>query len=96
MKIGYLTILILGGLVSATVIGIASFSRYRKVNPTKKLQNKDMDKVKSISTQDRDLAQVAGVEGGIQEKVTATTGVGLDKKVRRVKKYRSNGKPIYE
>jgi hypothetical protein len=96
MRMRYPTILVLGGLVSAIVVGIASFSRYRKVSPTRELQNKNKDKVKSISTQDRDLAQIAKVEGGIQEKATATTVVGLDKKVQRVKKYRSNGKPIYE
>lgn len=88
MKISYLTILVLGGVFSV----IAIYSRRRKVSPSKELQNKNKDKVKSTSAQGRDLAQTA-----TQVKAIATSGVGFEgEKVRRVKKYKSNGKPIYE
>lgn len=98
MKISYLTILLLGGLFSAAIgLSIASFSRYRRVSPTKELQNKNEDKVKSTPAQGRDLAKTAQVEDSTEAKAVATTGVGFeDRKVRRVKKYKSNGKPIYE
>jgi hypothetical protein len=98
MKISYLT-LILGGLFSLTAIGLslASFSGYRKVSPKKELQNENKDKVKSTPLQGTDLAQTALGEGGTQVKALTTTGDGFEgRKVQRVKKYNSNGKPIYE
>jgi hypothetical protein len=99
MKISYPTILVLGGLFSVTAIGlsIASFSRRRKVSPSKELQNENKDKVKSISVRGKDVAQTAVGEDGTQVKVIGTTSIGFEQeKVRRVKKYKSNGKPIYE
>ena len=99
MKISYPTILVLGGLFSVTAIGlsIASFSRRRKVSPSKELQNENKDKVKSISVRGKDVAQTAIGEDGTQMKVIGTTSIGFEReKVRRVKKYKSNGKPVYE
>jgi hypothetical protein len=99
MKISYLTLLVLGGIFSATAIGlsIASFSRYRKVSPRMELQNENKDKVKSTSAQGNDLAQTAVGEDSTQVKEVATTGIDFEaEKVRRIKKYKSNGKPIYE
>jgi hypothetical protein len=94
MKISYLTILVLGGLFSVTAIGL---SRRRKVSPSKELQNENNDKVKSISARGRDVAQTAVEEDGTQVKAIGTTSVSFEgEKVRRVKKYKSNGKPIYE
>jgi hypothetical protein len=93
MKISYLTILVLGGVFSV----IAIYSRRRKVSPSKELQNENKDKVKSTSAQGRYLAQTAVGEDATQVKAVATSGIGFEgEKVRRVKKYKSNGKPIYE
>ena len=99
MKTSYLTILVLGGLFSAIAIGlsIASFSRYKRVSPTKEIQNENKDKVKSTPSLGRDLVKTARAEDSTEAKATTTTTVGFeDRKVRRVKKYKSNGRAIYE
>ena len=100
MKISYLTLLVLGGLFSLTAIGLslASFSRYRQVSPRNELQNENKDKVESTPIQGTDLTQTSVGEGGTQVKAVATTDGGLEprRKVQRVKKYNSNGKPVYE
>ena len=99
MKISYPTILVLGGLFSVTAMGlsIASFSRRKKVSPSKELQNENKDKVKSISVRGKDVAQTAVGEGGTQVKAVATSAGGFEsRKVQRVKRYKSNGKPVYE
>ena len=92
MKISYLTILVLGGVFSVMAI----YSRRRKVSTSKELQNENKDKVKPTSAHGIELAQTA-FGGATQVKPVATSGVGFKgEKVRRVKKYKSNGKPIYE
>jgi hypothetical protein len=99
MKISYLTLLVLGGLFSLTAIGLslASFSGYRKVSPRKELQNENKDKVESTQVQGTDLAQTAAGEGGTQVNAVATRSGGSGaRNVRRVKKYNSNGKPVYD
>ena len=99
MKISYLTLLVLGGLFSLTAISLslASFSRYRKISPRKELPNENKDKVESTPIQGTDPTQTAVGEGGTQVKAVATTDGGLEsRKVQRVKKYNSNGKPVYE
>ena len=95
MKISYPTNLVTAGLFSA--IAIASFSRYRKGSQRNKLQNEHKDKPKYTSSQNRYLAKTTAGTSYTDVKSIATADVGLEgKKVRRVKKYKSNGKPIYE
>ncbi len=95
MKISYLTILVAGGLFSA--IAIASFSRYRKGSQRKELQNEHKDKPKYTSRQDSDLVKTTAGTSNTEVKSLATANVGLEgEKVRRVKKYKSDGKPVYE
>ena len=99
MKISYRTLLVLGGLFSLAAIGLSvvSFSGYRKASPRKELQNKNKDKLESTPVQGTDLVQTAVGEGGTQVKAVATSGGGFEgRKVQRVKKYKSNGKPVYE
>jgi hypothetical protein len=99
MKISYLTFVVLGGLFSLTAIGLslASFSRNRKVSPRKELHNENKDKVESTPVQGTDLAQTAMGKGGAQVKAVPTSGGGFEgRRVRRVRKYNSNGKPVYE
>jgi hypothetical protein len=96
MKISYLTILAATGLFSA--IAIASFSRYRKGSQRKDLQNEHKDKPEYMPRQDNTLVKTTVGKRDIEvNAVTTTAESGLEgQKVRRVKKYRSDGKPMYE
>jgi hypothetical protein len=99
MKISYLTLLVLGGLFSLTAIGLslASFSGYRKVSPRKELQNEKKKKLESTPVQGTDVAQTAVGEDETQVKAVATSAGGFEsRKGQRVKRYKSNGKPVYE
>jgi hypothetical protein len=99
MKISYLTLLVLGGLFSLAAIGlsVASFSGYRKARQRKELQNENKDKLESTLVQGTDLAQTSVGEGDTQVKAVATSGGSFEgRKVQKVKKYTSNGKPAYE
>jgi hypothetical protein len=95
MKISYPTILVTAGLFSA--IAIASFSKYRKGSQRKELQNEHKDKPKYTSSQNRYLVKTTAGTSYNGVKSIATEDVGLEgKKVRRVRKYKSDGKPVYE
>jgi hypothetical protein len=95
MKISYLTILAATGVFSA--IAIASFSRYRKASQRKELQNEHKDKPEYMPRQDDTLSKTTVGKREIEINAATTTGVGLEvQKVRRVKKYKSNGKLMYE
>ena len=101
MKTSYLTILVIGGVFSATAIGlsIASFSRLKKERQRKKLQNGNNDKVKYNLRQVRDdnLTKTTMEPGESKVKTAEASGLGSEvEKVRRVKRYKSDGKPIYE
>ena len=91
MKISYLTILAATGLFSA--IAIASFSRHRKGSQRKELQNKP----EYVPRQDNTLSKTTVGKNDIEVNAVTTADSGLEgQKVRRVKKYRSDGKPMYE
>jgi hypothetical protein len=93
MKISYITILAATGLFSA--IAIASFSRYRKGSQRKELQNEHKDKPEYMPRQDNTLSSVG--KRDIEVNAVTTADSGLEgQKVRRVKKYKSDGKPMYE
>jgi hypothetical protein len=95
MKISYPTILVTAGLFSA--IAIASFSKYRKGNQRNELQNQQKDKPKYTSSQNKYLAKTTAGTSYNGVKSIATEDVGLEgKKVRRVRRYKSDVKPIYE
>ena len=95
MKISYLTILAATGLFSA--IAIASFSRYRKGSQRKELQNEHKDKPDYVPRQDKTLSKTIVGKNDIEVNAVTTADSGLEgQKVRRVKKYRSDGKPMYE
>ena len=95
MKISYITILAATGLFSA--IAIASFSRYRKGSQRKELQNEHKDKPEYMPRQDNTLAKTTVGKRDIEVNAVTTADSGLEgQKVRRVKKYRSDGKPMYE
>jgi hypothetical protein len=95
MKISYLTILAATGLFSA--IAIASFSRYRKGSQRKELQNEHKDKPEYMPRQDNTLVKTTVVKRDIEMNAVTTADSDLEgQKVRRVKKYRSDGKPMYE
>jgi hypothetical protein len=95
MKISYLTILAATGLFSA--IAIASFSRYRKGSQRKDLQNEHKDKPEYMPRQDNTLVKTTVGKRDIEVNSVTTAESGLEgQKVRRVKKYRSDGKPMYE
>ena len=95
MKISYLTILATTGLFSA--IAIASFSRYRKGSQRKELQNEHKDKPEYVPRQDNTLSKTTVGKNDIEVNAVTTADSGLEgQKVRRVKKYKSDGKPMYE
>jgi hypothetical protein len=95
MKISYLNILAATGLFSA--IAIASFLRYRKGSQRKELQNEHKDKPEYMPRQDNTLAKTTVGKRDIEVNAVTTADGGLKgQKVRRVKKYRSDGKPMYE
>ena len=95
MKISYLTILAATGLFSA--IAIASFSRYRKGSQRKELQNEHKDKPEYVPRQDNTLSKTTVGKNDIEVNAVTTADSGLEgQKVRRVKKYKSDGKPMYE
>ena len=95
MKISYLTILAATGLFSA--IAIASFSRYRKGSQRKELHNEHKDKPEYMPRQDNTLVKTTVGKRDIEVNAVTTADSGLEgQKVRRVKKYRSDGKPMYE
>ena len=101
MKNSYLTILVIGGVFSATAIGlgIASFSRLKKERQRKKLHDGNIDKVKYNLRQVRDdtLTKTTMEPGESKVKTVEASGLGSElEKVRRVKRYKSDGKPIYE
>jgi hypothetical protein len=99
MKTSYLTILVIGGVFSATAIGlsIASFSRLKKERQRKKLQNGNNDKVKYNLRQDDNLTKTTMEPSESKVNTVAASGLGSEvEKVRRVKRYKSDGKPIYE
>ena len=101
MKTSYLTILVIGGVFSATAIGlsIASFSRLKKERQRKKLRNGNNEKIKYNLRQVRDdnITKTTMEPGETKVKAVAASGLGSEvEKVRRVKRYRSDGKPIYE
>jgi hypothetical protein len=93
MKISYLTILAATGLFSA--IAIASFSRYRKGSQRKELQNEHKDKPEYMPRQDNTLSSVGKRDIEVNSATTADSSLE-GQKVRRVKKYKSDGKPMYE
>jgi len=95
MKISYLTILAATALFSA--IAIASFSRYRKGSQRKELQNEHKDKPEYVPRQDNSLSKTTVEKRDIEVNAVTTADSGLEgQKVRRVKKYKSDGKPMYE
>ena len=95
MKISYLNILAATGLFSA--IAIASFSRYRKGSQRKELQNEHKDKPEYVPRQDNTLSKTTVGKNDIEVNAVTTADSGLEgQKVRRVKKYKSDGKPMYE
>jgi hypothetical protein len=95
MKISYLTILAATALFSA--IAIASFSRYRKGSQRKELQNEHKDKPDYMPRQDNTLSKTTVGKNDIEVNAVTTADSGLEgQKVRRVKKYKSDGKPMYE
>ena len=95
MKISYLNILAATGLFSA--IAIASFLRYRKGSQRKELQNEHKDKPEYMPRQYNTLAKTTVGKRDIELNAVTTADGGLKgQKVRRVKKYRSDGKPMYE
>ena len=95
MKISYLTILAATALFSA--IAIASFSRYRKGSQRKELQNEHKDKPEYVPRQDNTLSKTTVGKNDIEVNAVTTADSGLEgQKVRRVKKYKSDGKPLYE
>jgi hypothetical protein len=95
MKISYLTILAATGLFSA--IAIASFSRYRKGSQRKDLQNEHKVKPEYMPRQDNTLTKTTVGKKDVEVNVVTTTNSGLEgQKVRRVKKYKSDGKPMFE
>ena len=101
MKTSYLTILVIGGVFSATAIGlsIASFSRLKTERQRKKLQNGNNDKVKYNLRQviDENLTKTTMEPGESNVNTVAASGLDSEvEKVRRVKRYKSDGKPIYE
>ena len=101
MKTSYLTILVIGGVFSATAIGlsIASFSRLKKERQRKKLRNGNNEKIKYNLRQVRDdnITKTTMEPGETKVKAVAASGLGSEvEKVRRVKRYKSDGKPIYE
>jgi hypothetical protein len=101
MKTSYLTILVIGGVFSATAIGlsIASFSRLKKERQREKLRNGNNDKVKYNPRQVRDdnLTKTTMEPGESKVKTVASSGLGSEvEKARRVKRYKSDGTPIYE
>jgi hypothetical protein len=93
MKISYITILAATGLFSA--IAIASFSRYRKGSQRKELQNEHKDKPEYMPRQDNTLSSVGKRDIEVNSATTADSSLE-GQKVRRVKKYKSDGKPMYE
>ena len=95
MKISYLTILAATGLFSA--IAIASFSRYRKGSQRKELQDEHKDKPEYMPRQDNSLVKTTIGKSDIEVNAVTTKDSGLEgQKVRRVKKYKSDGRPMYE
>jgi hypothetical protein len=95
MKASYLAILVAAGLFSATAI--ASFSRYRKGNQRKELQYEHKDKPKYMPREDSTLTRTSVGTSDTELNTRTTTDIDLEvQKVRRVKKYKSDGKPIYE
>src|SRR5215204_4145689 len=97
MKTSYLTILVIGGVFSATAIAlsIASLSRLKKERQRKKLRNGNNDKVKYNLRQVRDdnLTKTTTMEPGESKvKTVAASELGSEvEKVRRVKRYKSDG-----
>jgi hypothetical protein len=100
MKSSYLTILVIGSIFSATAIGlgIATFSRFKKEHQRKKLQSGNYDRVEhTLSQKADDLTKTTVKPRDTEVKTVSTIGFGLEgEKVRRVRKYKSNGKPVYE
>ena len=95
MKISYLTILAATGLFSA--IAITSFSRYRKGSQRKELQDEHKDKPEYMPRQDNSLVKTTIGKSDIEVNAVTTADSGLEgQKVRRVKKYKSDGRPMYE
>ena len=95
MKISYLTILAATGLFSA--IAIASFSRHRKGSQRKELQDEHKDKPEYMPRQDNSLVKTTIGKSDIEVNAVTTADSGLEgQKVRRVKKYKSDGRPMYE
>lgn len=95
MKISYFTILAATGLFSA--IAIASFSRYRNGSQRKELQNEHKDKPEYMPRQDNTLAKTTVGKRDIEVNAVTTTDSGLEgQKVRRAKKYKSDGQPMFE
>jgi hypothetical protein len=98
MKNSHLTILIIGSVFSATAIGlgIATFSRLKKEHQRKRLKSGNNDRVEYNLRQRRDeLTTVKPHDTEI--KTVSTIGTGLEgEKARRVRRYKSDGRPVYE
>ncbi len=100
MKNSHLTILVIGGVFSAIAIGlgIATFSRLKKERQRKSLQSGNNDRVEYNLRQRRDELTKTTVEPHDTEiKTVSTIGTGLEgEKARRVRRYKSDGRPVYE
>lgn len=99
MKNSHLTILVIGSVFSATAIGlgIATFSRLKKEQQRKRLQSGNNDRVEYNLRQRRDELTKTTVKPHDTEIKTATIGTGLEgEKARRVRRYKSDGRPVYE
>lgn len=100
MKNSHLTILVIGSVFSATAIGlgIATFSRLKKEHQRKRLQSGNNDNVEYNLRQRRDeLTKTTVKPRDTEIKTVSTIGTGLKgEKARRVRRYKSDGRPVYE
>lgn len=100
MKNSHLTILVIGSVFSATAIGlgIATFSRLKKEQQRKRLQSGNNDRVEYNLRQRRDeLTKTTVKPRDTEIKTVSTIGTGLEsEKARRVRRYKSDGRPVYE
>jgi hypothetical protein len=100
MKNSHLTILVIGGVFSAIAIGlgIATFSRLKKERQRKSLQSGNNDRVEYNLRQRREeLTKTTAKPRDTEVKTVSTIGTGLEgEKARRVRRYKSDGRPVYE
>jgi hypothetical protein len=100
MKNSHLTILVIGGVFSAAAIGLglATFSRLKKERQRKRLQSGNNDRVEYNLRQRREeLTKTTAKPRDTEVKTVSPNGTGLEgEKARRVRRYKSDGRPVYE